>query len=243
MTKRRWTYVCAGAILQVALLAGCSPAGDSSGTNAAAPAERRVQATPSAAMPVSGPERLVLAFGDSLYAGYGLKPDESLPADLEALLRGRGIDARLVNGGVSGDTSAAGVKRLAFTLDRLERKPDLVLLGLGGNDVLRQIPVEETRANLVIMLDMLKARGIPVMLTGMLAPPNLGPDYADRFNAIFPELAKMYGAPLDPFILAGVLGDRRLMLPDGIHPNAQGVDVMARRIAPLIAQRLAELPR
>lgn len=242
MQKRSLPYVCAGAFLQVAMLAACSPGGDAAGTNAAAPAADRAAPAVNAAndVTVTGPERLVLAFGDSLYAGYGLRPEEALPAEIETRLRAQGINARLVNAGVSGDTSAAGLKRLAFALDRLDRKPDLVLLGLGGNDVLRQIPVEETRTNLVAMLDELKARDIPVVLTGMLAPPNLGPDYADRFNALFPDLARTYGAPLDPFILAGVLGNRQLMLPDGIHPNARGVDVMGARIAPLVARRLSE---
>ncbi len=242
MEKRSLPYVIAGAILQVGLLAACSASSDEAATNRAAPVTDRAEVAPPAAVPVRGPERLVLAFGDSLYAGYGLQRGEARPAGLEAQLRAQGLNARLVNGGVSGDTTAAGRARLAFTLDRLPRKPDLVLLGLGGNDVLRQIPYEETRANLTAMLDLLKARGIPVVLTGMLAPPNLGPDYADRFNGLYPQLAKRYGAPLDPFILAGVLGDRTLMLPDGIHPNARGVQVMARRIAPLVAQRLEQLP-
>ena len=187
---------------------------------------------------VKGPERLILAFGDSLYAGYGLKAGESMPAHVESLLRRQGINARIVNAGVSGDTTAAGRKRLTFALDNLSRKPDLVLLGLGGNDVLRQIPVAETRTNLVAMLKELKRRGIPVVLTGMRAPPNLGPDFARPFDALYPDLARTYGAELDPFILDGVLGNRRLMLPDGIHPNAKGVDVIAVRIAPIVAARL-----
>lgn len=242
MRRRRRIYVRAGAILQGAWLAACSPAGENDGAgNTMAPAVALAPSPGSApaAVPVRGPERLVLAFGDSLYAGYGLHPDEALPARIEARLRAGGIRARLVNAGVSGDTSAAGRQRLAFALDRLDRKPDLVLLGLGGNDLLRQIPVEETRANLVAMLDELKARDIPVVLTGMLAPPNLGPDYAERFNALYPQLARQYDAPLDPFILAGVLGNGRLMLPDGLHPNARGVEVMSARLAPLIARRLA----
>ncbi|KQM20351.1 GDSL family lipase [Sphingomonas sp. Leaf24] len=191
--------------------------------------------------PVAGPERLVLAFGDSLYAGYGLARGDSLPDDLQDALRADGINARVVNGGISGDTSAAGRQRLAYTLDRLDRKPDLVLLGLGGNDVLRQIPPAETRANFVAMLDELQKRGIPVVLTGMLVPPNLGPDYAATFNRIWPDMAKRYDATLDPFILAGVLGNRALMLPDGIHPNAQGVDRIVARLGPVVAGRLGAI--
>jgi acyl-CoA thioesterase-1 len=158
-----------------------------------------------------------------------------MPARVEVLLREKGINATVVNAGVSGDTTSAGRKRLAFTLDNLPRKPDLVLLGLGGNDVLRQIPVTETRANLVAMLDELRRRDIPVVLTGMRAPPNLGPDFARQFDAIYIDLAREYRAGLDPFILEGVVGDRQLMLPDGIHPNKKGVDVMAKRIAPIVA--------
>jgi acyl-CoA thioesterase-1 len=154
------------------------------------------------------------------------------------LLRQQGINATVVNAGVAGDTTSAGRKRLAFALDNLPRKPDVVILGLGGNDVLRQIPVTETRANLSAMLEELRRRDIPVVLTGMRAPPNLGPDYAGQFDPIYPELARQYGAELDPFVLAGVIGDRRLMQPDGIHPNADGVDVMAARIAPIVAGRL-----
>lgn len=226
-------YVCAAAFLQVGLLAGCNQA--DVGNRIDLPQNVQVALAPVA---VTGPERLILAFGDSLYAGYGLKRGESLPDDVEALLRQSGVNAKIVNAGVSGDTTSAGWKRLSFALDNLPRKPDLVMLGLGGNDVLRQIPVTETRANLVAMLDELRRRDIPVVLTGMRAPPNLGPDYAQPFDAIYPDLARSYGTVLDPFVLAGVLGDRKLMLPDGIHPNAKGVDVMAARIAPMVASSL-----
>nr|WP_277925857.1 arylesterase [Sphingomonas sp. JXJ CY 53] len=181
---------------------------------------------------------MVLAFGDSLYAGYGLARGDSLPDDLQDALRAEGINARVVNAGISGDTSAAGRQRLVYTLDRLDRKPDLVLVGLGGNDLLRQIPPAETRANFVAMLDELQKRSIPVVLTGMMVPPNLGPDYAAAFNRIWPDMAKRYDATLDPFILAGVIGNRALMLPDGIHPNAQGVDRIVARLGPVVAGRL-----
>ncbi len=227
------TYVCAAAFLQVVLLGGCNQTGVPN--QAATP-----QGTPvaTAEVKVNGPERLILAFGDSLYAGYGLKRGESMPANVETLLRQRGINAKVVNAGVSGDTSSAGRKRLTFALDNLPRKPDLVMLGLGGNDILRQIPVAETRANMIAMLDELNRRDIPVVLTGMRAPPNLGPDYTRPFDAIYADLAKAYRTELDPFVLAGVLGDRQLMLPDGIHPNAKGIGIMATRIAPIVAKRI-----
>lgn len=230
--RSSWTtYVCTVAFLLVGLLAGCNE------TEVSGPVSQKTETT-AVPLAVQGPERLILAFGDSLYAGYGLKRGESMPARVEVLLREKGINATVVNAGVSGDTTAAGRKRLAFTLDNLPRKPDLVMLGLGGNDVLRQIPITETRANLVAMLEELRKRDIPVVLTGMRAPPNLGPDFARQFDTIYPELAQQYRAELDPFILEGVLGDRQLMLPDGIHPNEKGVNAMAARIAPIVARGL-----
>ncbi len=247
MKQGQGTYAGAIAILQGAmLLTGCnqpdlSEGNDTPATNVAVQAPSTAPATPPSSVPVAGPKRLVLAFGDSLYAGYGLSRGESLPDELQTGLRAAGIDAQVVNAGISGDTSAAGRRRLVFTLDRLERKPDLVLLGLGGNDLLRQIPPAETRANFTAMLDELQRRGIPVVLTGMMVPPNLGPEYAAAFNRIWPDMAKRYDAVLDPFILAGVIGDRRLMLPDGVHPNAQGVDRIAARLTPVLAKRLGEL--
>jgi acyl-CoA thioesterase-1 len=226
-------YVCAAAFLQAGLLGGCNQTNIVKGAQAP---ENAVTAT--ARVAVKGPEQLILAFGDSLYAGYGLKRGESMPAHVEALLRQEGVNAKVVNAGVSGDTTSAGRKRLSFALDNLPRKPNLVMLGLGGNDVLRQIPVAETRANMTAMLDELRRRNIPVVLTGMRAPPNQGPDYVASFDRMYPELARQYRADLYPFVLAGVLGERGLMLPDGIHPNAKGVDVMATQIAPLVARRL-----
>ena len=144
-----------------------------------------------------GEERLVLAFGDSLYAGYGLERGQGLPRQVEERLRRSGINATVVDGGVSGDTTAAGRQRLAFALDSMKRPPDLVILGLGGNDALRQIAPAETRANLVAMLDELKRRNIAVLLTGMRAPPNLGPDYRAAFEPIWPELReRLWRGPL-----------------------------------------------
>ena len=229
-------YAGAGLLLQAAVLVGCNAQAPST------PPTRPAATTPAPPppAPVAGPERLVLAFGDSLYAGYGLKPGESLPDRLQADLRRAGVNATVVNAGVSGDTTAAGRRRLAFSLDNLARGPDLVVLGLGGNDVLRQLDPAETRANLVAMLDELKARAVPVVLTGMRAPPNLGPDYQARFDAIYPDLATRYGAGLYPFLLDGVIGQRAVMLPDGVHPNAAGVARIADRLTPLVAERLKE---
>jgi acyl-CoA thioesterase-1 len=185
-------------------------------------------------------DRLVVAFGDSLYAGYRLAPNEGLAPQLQAALQADGIHARVHNAGVSGDTSAAGKTRLAFVLDNLDRKPDLVVLGLGGNDMLRGIKPAETKANMAAMMDELKRREIPVVLTGMIAAPNLGQDYGNAFNAIFPQLAKQYDAPLYPFFLDGVVTDSGLMLPDNIHPNAKGVSRVVEGLSPLVEAALKE---
>jgi len=233
-------YGAGALVLQAMLLNGCDSA--PAPTPAAAPTNETVVAPPSPA-PVAGEERLILAFGDSLYAGYGLSRGQSLPDAVQARLRADGINAKIVNAGVSGDTSAAGRQRLAFSLNNLPRKPDLVLLGLGGNDVLRQIAPAETRANMVAMLDELKKRSIPVMLTGMLAPPNLGPEYAGQFNRIWPDLAAQYQTALYPFILDGVIGNPALMQRDRVHPTAQGVAKIASKVAPLVAERLERLER
>ena len=237
-------YVAAGALLQILLLSACgnqpdpAPVAPDASAAPAATAAADGRATPAPTASVSGESRLVLAFGDSLYAGYGLERGQSLPDAVQARLRKQGIDATVVNAGVSGDTTAAGRRRLAFALDNLPRTPDLVLLGLGGNDVLRQITPSETRANMVAMLDELRKRKIPVLLTGMQAPPNLGPDYVKAINGLWPDLAAKYDAGLYPFILDGVIGDRKLMLPDSVHPNAVGVNRIADRLAPLVAEQL-----
>ena len=177
-----------------------------------------------AAAPVPADAPVILAFGDSLYAGYQLNPGEGYPPRLEAALLAAGTPARLVNAGVSGDTTAAALQRLTFTLDNQPVKPTLALVGLGGNDMLRGLPPEETRANLDAILAEFDKRDIPVVLTGMLAAPNLGEGYGQKFNRIWPELAKKYDATLVPFFLEPVLGNKALMLGDNVHPNAQGID-------------------
>jgi acyl-CoA thioesterase-1 len=184
--------------------------------------------------------RLVVAFGDSLYAGYGVLPQQSFPAQLQKALAARGIAATVRNAGVSGDTSSAGLRRLAFTLDGLDRKPDLVMVNLGGNDMLRGIDPKETRANLTAICEELKRRGIPILLTGMIAAPNMGRDYADRFNPIYADLAKRYDAALYPFFLNGVVTDQALMLPDRIHPNPAGLETIVTKIVPLVAGAIGQ---
>ena len=224
-------------MLQIMLLAGCdkTPAPIMANDSAAATGPATEVARP------AGPERLILAFGDSLYAGYGLSRGQSLPDAVQARLRTGGINATIVNAGVSGDTSAAGRQRLTFALDNMARKPDLVMLGLGGNDVLRQITPAETRANMVAMMAELDKRGIPVVLTGMKAPPNLGPDYAQAFDAIWPDLAKRYDAALYPFILNGVINQPTLVQADHVHPTAAGIAVIADGVTPVVARELVTI--
>ena len=149
----------------------------------------------------------------------------------------------LLGAGVSGDTTAAGLARLAFTLDGLPRKPDLVIVGLGGNDLLRGLNPAQTRANLDAILTELDRRGIPAMLTGMLASPNMGADYVAAFNPIFPALARVHDTPLYPFFLDGVAGRPALIQPDGLHPNAAGIDVIVGKVAPAVTAALARAPR
>ncbi len=219
------------ALLLCQALAAC-------GSAEAPPPSTKERAAAAAVAPVPANAPLVIAFGDSLYAGYQLGPTEGLAPQLQAALVAAGSPARVQNAGVSGDTTAAGRARLSFVLDNAPTKPALVVLGLGGNDMLRGIGAAETRANLTAMMEELKRRDIPVVLTGMVAAPNLGADYGRAFNTIFPQLAKQFDAGLYPFILEGVLGQQGKMLPDGIHPTADGVEVMAKGIAPLVAERL-----
>ena len=218
-------------LLAVQFVAACS-------SEPAQPPEQRAETQKAGNTAEAANEKLVLAFGDSLYAGYGLEQDQSFPAVLERQLEGQGIPARVVNAGVSGDTTAAGLARLAFTLDGLPRKPDLAIVGLGGNDALRGVDPAETRKNLEAIISELDRRGIPVLITGMMAPRNLGRDYASQFDAIYPDLSKRYEARLDPFFLKGVITRPELLLPDGLHPNSPGVEVMVKRVAPIVAEEL-----
>ncbi len=173
-------------------------------------------------------------------AGYGLDPDAGFVPRLEAALRAEGLAVRVVNAGVSGDTTSAGRARLAWVLDGLERKPDLVLLELGANDALRGIDPGITRANLEAMLDLLAHRGLRVLLIGMRAPPNLGPAYRQAFDQIYPALAARYRICFYPFFLEGVAARLSLNQADGLHPNARGVDEIVRRITPVVRRALIQ---
>ncbi|MGI4878390.1 MAG: arylesterase [Janthinobacterium lividum] len=197
---------------------------------------------PHGAMAAASP-RLILAFGDSLTAGYQLRPAESFPAQLEAALTKAGHSVLVHNAGVSGDTTTQGRARLNWVLTGLKAKPDLVILELGANDMLRGQPVATARGNLDAMLTEFGRHGIPVILAGMYATPNLGRVYATEFNAMFPALAKQHGATLYPFFMNGVIGGQGLQLGDGLHPSAAGVAVIVRGILPTVTAALDRLPK
>lgn len=221
------------ALAATLVLAACSP---EKPPEPAATKAAQAQGQAQAPVPANAP--VILAFGDSLYAGYQLDPGEGYPPRLEAALNAGGVPVKVVNAGVSGDTTAAALQRLQFTLDNQPVKPSLALVGLGGNDMLRGLPPAETRANLDAILNEFDKRGIPVVLTGMLAAPNLGADYQKQFNPIWPDLAKKHKAGLVPFFLAPVLGNKSLMLEDNVHPNAQGVDRIVAATRGQVAEAL-----
>lgn len=184
-------------------------------------------------------EITIVALGDSLTAGYLLPPTASLPAQLERALRAKGFAVRVLNAGVSGDTTSAGRARLDWALDP---ETDAVIVALGANDALRGIPVEEAKANLQAILAELKARGLPALLAGMEAPRNLGDAYAEAFTKMYVDLAEDFSPVYYPFLLDGVALDPKLNLPDGIHPTEQGVAVIVQRILPSVEALLARIP-
>jgi acyl-CoA thioesterase-1 len=180
----------------------------------------------------------VVVLGDSLSAGYGLTAATAFPARLQIALRAKGIAVDIDNAGVSGDTSSGGLGRLDWSVPD---GTDAVILELGANDALRGIDPDVTRKALGEIIQRLQARHISVLLCGMLAPPNYGADYAARFNAIYPDLAKQFGVPLDPFFLDGVAADAALNQADGMHPTAAGVDRIVERILPAVEAFLGSI--
>jgi len=180
----------------------------------------------------------ILAFGDSLTAGYGLGPGEGFTEQLQVWLNGAvGRPVQVINAGVSGDTSSGGRARLDWALAPVKGgKPDLVILELGANDGLRGVDPTITRDNIDAMVATLAERGIIVLITGMMAPPNLGPDYEAVFNPIYKNTAEKYGMPLYPFFLDGVAADPSLNQSDGIHPNAEGVKIIVERLGPIVKE-------
>jgi acyl-CoA thioesterase-1 len=175
----------------------------------------------------------IVALGDSLTAGYGLNAGSAFPVKLARALKERGIEATVVDAGVSGDTSTGGLERLDWSVPD---DADAVIVELGGNDMLRGIDPAATRTAIDTIVRKLKEKRVAVLLCGMQAAPNLGPDYAKAFNAIFPEVAAAHGVLLYPFFLDGVAANRDLNQPDGIHPTAAGVDVIVRNILPSVEQ-------
>ena len=238
------------AVLSVLLLSlvACSPKPNpepparnsgSPASNAGAPSNDNTSAGPSkAARP-----RIVF-LGDSLTAGLGLDTDRSFPSLIQKKLNEKRIDLEVVNAGVSGDTSAGGLRRLDWSLDGDVR---VLIVALGGNDGLRGLPPTDLKNNLKAILDRAKAAGIPVILAGMEAPPNNGVDYTHAFRAVYADLAKEYKVTFIPFLLQGVAGDASLNQSDGIHPNVRGAEIVAdtvwKAIEPLVSKPQAPSPK
>jgi acyl-CoA thioesterase-1 len=180
----------------------------------------------------------MVVLGDSLSAGYGLAADAAFPVRLQKALMAKGIKVDMINAGVSGDTASGGRDRLDWSVPE---GTEAVILELGANDALRGTDPAVTRAALSDILTQLKKRGIAVLLCGMVAPPNYGSDYAARFNAIYPDLATSFGVPLYPFFLDGVATDAKLNQSDGMHPTAEGVDIIVKNILPTAEAFLGKL--
>ncbi|HWM94416.1 MAG TPA: arylesterase [Thermoanaerobaculia bacterium] len=217
------------------IFAGCSP-----GDRAAVPAQAAAPA-PAAVSKPSAPadesEPLVVFLGDSLTAGYGLEAEQAYPDLVEERLEEKGIAVRTLNAGVSGDTTAGGLARLDWLLSQ---EPDVVVVGLGGNDGLRGLPVEQADRNLREIVRRAKAAGARVLLLGMQIPPNYGPEYTKAFSGMYPRIAKEMDIPLVPFALEGVGGVAELNQEDGIHPTAEGQEIVADLVAPYVAEVLKE---
>ena len=238
--KLRCLSIAAMALGMTLTLAGCSdagPNGEVAEASEGASDQAGEEAAPDA-IEVDGPERTIMAFGNSLFAGYGVGKENSYPAQLEAALRSDGINASIINAGVSGDTTAAGLQRLAFTLDAQETKPELFILELGGNDLLRGLSPDQSRANLAAMLDELAAREIPVLIMGMRAPPNYGPEFQRQFDALFGELAAEYDTALVPFWLESIYEDPALFQSDRIHPTTQGLGELVTATKEAVSEAL-----
>jgi acyl-CoA thioesterase-1 len=182
----------------------------------------------------------LVALGDSLTAGLGLAPGKAFPDRLEAALRAKGWDVKVINAGVSGDTAADGLARYEWAVPP---NADALIIELGANDMLRGLKPEATKATLAAILDKARAAHLPTLFAGMRAAPNLGPEYADQFSAIYPALAKAYDVPLYPFFLDGVAGDPKLNQPDGLHPTADGVEVIVQKILPSVEALMKQANR
>jgi acyl-CoA thioesterase-1 len=219
-------------ILALLVAAACSD--EASVARAPLPTAERTAPSPAAPSPPAAGAPLVVFLGDSLTAGYGLAEADAFPAVLEREMAARGRPVRVVNAGVSGDTTAGGARRVEWALSQ---RPDVLVVGLGGNDALRGLPVEETERNLRTIVESANDAGARVLLLGMRIPPNLGPDYVREFEAVYPRVARDTGAELVPFFLEGVGGVAGLNQDDGIHPTTEG----QRRIAATVRPHLERL--
>lgn len=190
-------------------------------------------------IPVNPAPKVILFYGDSLTAGYGLSPEEAFPALVEKKLNKADKVARVVNAGLSGETSAGGLTRLNWVI---RQHIDIFVLELGANDGLRGLPLEQTEKNLQQIIDKVKARypNVKIVIAGMMVPPNMGPEYTAKFRKIFPELARKNDATLIPFLLQDVAGNEKLNLGDGIHPNPEGHKIVAENVAKVIEPLLAD---
>jgi acyl-CoA thioesterase-1 len=224
-------------ILLLFLLATCQlgcGADEPSATTAVAPPAPAAQVAPAAPTPAAAPRSAgptVVFLGDSLTAGYGLSVEEAFPSLVEKRLAAAGLPVRMINAGVSGDTSAGGLARLDWLL---AQKPAILFVCLGGNDGLRGLPLESTEANLRAIVERARGAGVTVVLAGMQMPPNYGPEYTTGFRALFPRLAKEHDLTFVPFLLEGVAARAELNQRDGIHPNAEGQKIVARTVAEAI---------
>ena len=213
-------------------LVGCERKTGDTGT----PADTQVPSTPPAE--VSKLPRVVF-LGDSLTAGYGVERDEAYPVIVAQMLKMDGVDIDAVNAGVSGDTTAGGLRRLDWVL---KQKPDILVVGLGGNDGLRGLDLRESEANLRQIITQSRAAGAQVLLLGMMIPPNYGPDYTRQFQAIYPRLAKELNVPLVPFLLKNVGGEAKYNQRDGIHPTPDGHKIVAKNVEPPLRDLVRALP-
>lgn len=205
------------------------------------PAPQARAATPGETVRTTRPADLprVVFLGDSLTAGLGLPAEEAFPALIGEMLEEEGLAARIVNAGVSGDTTAGGLRRLDWLL---RQSPDVIVVGLGGNDGLRGLDVSASRENLAAIVRRSRDAGARVLLLGMMVPPNYGPEYTRQFREIYPQLARELDVPLVPFLLEGVGGERALNQPDGIHPTAEGHRVVAQNILPHVRELVRASP-
>lgn len=238
MQNRLWSIIVSGA-LALSLSACGSDAPESVPGEASAEERSVTNVSELPEVPVMGPEKRILAFGNSLFAGYNVAPEDSYPSKLQRALRSQGVNAQVYNAGVSGDTTAAGRQRLAFALDAQETKPDLAIVELGGNDLLRGLSPEQSRDNLAAMIEELQSRDIEVLLMGMRAPPNYGPEFQAAFDNMYGELAQRYGVELYPFFLEAIYQDPTLFQSDRIHPTEDGIE---RLVEATLASVIEALP-